>query len=127
MRILNLEDNAFKHHNIAKTLKNAFPNRVTVDWERDLASGLEKIEEQLQADEPYELIITDMWYPAHAGSGDSQSGEVLIREVADMDVKIPIILCSSVNYRYPEILGAVHYAEDSDWENELLALVRSLF
>ena len=34
------------------------------------------------------------------------------------NLDIPVILCSSINYRIPKILGTVHYANHTDWEND---------
>lgn len=63
---------------------------------------------------PYDLIITDMWYPEKPGGRDTDSGEALIKEVKERGWGIPIILCSSVNYHFPGILGSVHYSENED-------------
>ena len=67
-----------------------------------------------------------MWYPEYSGGQEAESGEKLINTVKENRWNIPIILCSSVNYRFPEILGSVHYSENEDWENILIQLVKQI-
>lgn len=124
MYILNLEDNAIKHNAITKALRST--GRVEMDWARNLADGIEKIQTQIENGRPYDLIITDMWYPEEAGSGDAQSGLKLIQLIQEKSWNIPIILCSSMNYQMPDILGSVHYAENKDWEMALKILVKTI-
>lgn len=50
----------------------------------------------------------------------------MIKEVRERGWDVPIILCSSVNYCYPGILGSIHYSEKEDWETELVKLIRKL-
>lgn len=126
MYILNLEDNVFKHNDIFKAISTCGCGKPDIEWVRNLEEGLERIQEQIAQKKPYDLIITDMWYPKRAGGSDHDSGEELIKTVQDNGWNIPIILCSSVNYRFPGILGAVHYSKNEDWEQELVALIKQL-
>lgn len=126
MYILNLEDNMYKHHDICKVLRGGRFGVVNIENVRNLEDGVERIEEQIESGHPYDCIITDMWYPERPGGGDAPSGEELIQMAKEKDWKIPIILCSSMNYRYPEIYGSVHYAKDEEWERDLLNLVKGL-
>lgn len=119
MKVLNIEDNVFKHSAICNTLKKVGVNSVA--WKRNLS---EAIEELTSATEPYDLVITDMWYPEYPGGPDAQSGKVFIEKYLEHKWNIKVILCSSVDYLWPDILGSIHYSEDSDWENELQALIR---
>lgn len=126
MRILNLEDNVFKHHDICKAIERGSFANLKIDCVGNLADGISKIEEAIDQEKPYDLIITDMWYPEKPGGSDNDSGEVLIKEVKEKGWDIPIILCSSVNYRFPGIFGSVHYSENEDWETELVKLIKKL-
>ena len=126
MYILNLEDNVYKHSDIKTALKSAGISNLEIDFVRNLEDGLWKIEEQSKANKAYDLIITDMWYPKEAGGEDEASGELLIARVREEKLNIPIILCSSVRYDFPGIVGTVHYGPNGDWESELVRLVKSV-
>lgn len=126
MYILNLEDNVFKHHDICKAVERGSFANLKIECVGNLADGLSKIEEAINQEKPYDLIITDMWYPEKPGGSDNDSGEALIKVVKERGWDIPIILCSSVNYRFPGILGSVHYSENEDWESEIVKLIKKL-
>lgn len=126
MYILNLEDNVFKHHDICKAIERGSFQNLRIDHVGNLKDGIERIKEQNEIEKPYDLIITDMWYPEMSGGGDSASGEKLIQIVNEQGLDIPVILCSSVKYRFPQILGSVHYAENEEWETEIIDLIKKL-
>lgn len=124
MKVLNIEDNAFKHNDICKVLKKC--GITEIDWARNLEDGVKRIETQIEKDVPYDVVITDMWYPAYPGGADAASGEELIRLSKEKGWNLGIILCSSVHYRINGILGSVHYSERSDWESEIVALINRM-
>lgn len=126
MHILNLEDNVFKHHDICRAIERGSFENLKIDCVGNLADGLSKIEGAISKGKLYDLIITDMWYPEKSGGADNNSGEILIKEVRERGWDVPIILCTSVNYCYPGILGSIHYSEKEDWETELVKLIRKL-
>lgn len=72
------------------------------------------------------MIITDMYYPGEPGGREEQSGDVLIDRVIKNKITIPVILCSSVNLKYPEIYGCVYYSRERNWEADMQKLVNSL-
>lgn len=126
MFVLNIEDDVFKHHNICKALRDGGFKDLHIECKGNLNDGIEIIEENNKIGKPYDLIITDMWYPESSGGREAESGEKLIKIAKDNGWNIPIILCSSVNYNYPGILGSVHYSENEDWENKMIHLVRKI-
>ena len=126
MYILNLEDDVCKHHKICTALKNGGLGIVTIARAKNLEDGIELIKTKNQQNQPYDLIITDMWYPEKDGGEEIKSGEKLIQTVKDNGWNIPIILCSSVSYRIPEILGVVHYSENGKWETSMTSLIKNL-
>ena len=65
-----------------------------------------------------------MYYPADEDRVDADSGNRLIEILKEKEVSIPIIICSTVRFRIPEILGVVHYSANADWERELLELLQ---
>ena len=123
MTILNLEDDIFKHHAICRAVEGGVSGRVQIDRAGNLEDGLRMLAEHEDKGQPYDLIITDMWYPEKGGGKDTDSGDALIRKLAESGRSIPVILCSTLSYSYPEILGTVHYSEREDWETELVRLI----
>ena len=124
--ILNLEDNVFKHHDICRVIEMGSFKNVKIDWVRNLTEGLNKIEEMNNNNTPYDVIITDMWYPLNDGGNDNNSGEMLISKSEELGWNIPIILCSTIRYRYSQILGEVYYSKNSNGEWELIDFLRQV-
>lgn len=120
MKVLNVEDTAIKHANIRKVLNQS--GITEIDWAKNLADGIAL----LQQPKVYDLVITDMYYPLESGGSEEEAGKILIGKMKEMQLNIPIIVCSSARYRIEEILGAVLYSEKNDWERQLKELVRSL-
>ena len=114
MRVLNIEDDTFKHHDICKALSGCGIKEV--EWSNNLADGWKQIKNSIDSNNPYDLIITDMYYPDEPGGREEQSGDVLIDRVIKNKITIPVILCSSVNLKYPE----------RNWEADMQKLVNSL-
>ena len=73
-------------------------------------------------------IIGVRWHNASGepGGREEQSGDVLIDRVIKNKITIPVILCSSVNLKYPEIYGCVYYSRERNWEADMQKLVNSL-
>ena len=113
MKILHFEDNAIKQFEVAKQ----FPANSVVDHVYNLSDGLVR----LPGD--YDLIVTDMWYPEYPGGKDNESGKVLINYIKEHNIAIPVIVVSSVDYKY-DVFGNVHYDKNEDWEEELRNLLR---
>lgn len=126
MRILNLEDSVFKHFDIKKAIENNFIRNIQIERIGNLKDGVSKIEESIQQGTPYDLIITDMWYPKNTGGSNTNSGDELIQIAMEKKWNIPIIVCSSISYSYPEILGYIHYSQNEDWETELVDLIKKI-
>lgn len=76
----------------------------------------EKLWEQIyHGENKIGLIVTDMQYPLKAGEAvDEEAGFKLIERMEKEKIDIPIIVCSSLNYRIPGILGGVWYNKLND-------------
>ena len=61
MRVLNIEDDTFKHNDICKALSEC--GIKDVEWSNNLADGWKQIKNSMDSNNPYDLIITDMYYP----------------------------------------------------------------
>ena len=79
MRVLNIEDDTFKHNDICKALSGC--GIKDVKWSNNLADGWKQIKNSIDSNNPYDLIITDMYYPGEPGGREEQSGDILIDRV----------------------------------------------
>ena len=62
-----------------------------------------------------DLIVTDMQYPLKTGGAvDEEAGFKLIERMKNERIEIPVIVCSSLNYSIPDILGSVWYSRLND-------------
>ena len=124
MRVLNIEDTPTKHRAIRDVLESC---RITdIDCERNLADGVARYKEALAAGNPYDLLITDMWYPPEKGVGEDRCGDKLVEMAIREHWDVPILVCSNQNYNYPEILGTLFYSENVDWEGQLRGYVEQI-
>lgn len=124
MRILNLEDSVTKHVKISDVVNSTGKHQI--DWVKNLEDGIEKIQKTQGTPKQYDLFISDMYYPKMQGGGDADSGMLFVEKMEDMGIKTPIIICSTVRFRMPNILGTVHFSENEDWESELRLLINSI-
>lgn len=105
-----VDDDVFKGADIRKALEfNGIRNVMTV-------RNQERLWEQLyHGEDKIDLIVTDMQYPLEAGEAvDEEAGLKLIERMGKEKIDIPVIVCSSLNYSIPNILGGVWYNELND-------------
>ena len=103
-RIINIEDSMGKHWDINRALSwNGYPN---AELASNAEQGLEMIENAIKEGNPYELLITDMYFSVH-GAESEEAGLYVIEELKKRNIQMPIIVCSSLNYNIPEITGCV--------------------
>lgn len=96
-----VDDDVFKGSDIRKALEfNGIRSIVTV-------RNQEKLWEQIcHGEDKIDLIVTDMQYPLGEGEAvDEEAGFKLIERMEKEKIEIPVIVCSSLNYRI--ILGSV--------------------
>ena len=119
MKVLHIEDAVIKHYEICKVMKKC--GVLEIDWVKTLEDALQMVREHKLE---YNLIVTDMYYPLTPGGDEAESGLIFIQKMEEMEIETPIIVCSSVPYRIPGILGSVHYSDKTDWEQQLCSLIR---
>ena len=107
-----VDDDVFKGIDIRKALEfNGVRNIMTV-------RNQEKLWEQIyHGEDKLDLVVTDMEYPLEAGkTPDTEAGVKLIERMKKEKIDIPVIVCSSGDYRnnIPDILGIVWYSERND-------------
>ncbi len=123
-RVLNIEDNMFKHSDIKKALKKV--GVVEVDLATNAEEGLRMIDTAIKEGKEYDLLITDMHFSVN-GQDRDEAGLYVIEELKKANIDIPIAVCSSVRYRIPEVLECIYYNERSgDLEGDIRSLIRRM-
>ena len=114
-RILNIEDKIGKHWDINRALD--FNGLPAADLAVNAETGLKMIEQALSAGNPYDLLITDMHFPVN-GVDNRSAGLYVIEELKRRAINLPVIVCSSRNYRIPEIAGCIFHnrSRDLSWD-----------
>ncbi len=104
------DDDVFKEINIRKALEfNGIRNITAVRNQKKLWEQIYHGEDKI------DLIVTDMQYPLEAGEAvDKEAGFKLIERMEKEKIRIPVIVCSSSNYKLSDILGSVWYNERND-------------
>lgn len=74
MRVLNIEDDTFKHNDICKALSGC--GIKDVEWSNNLADGWKQIKNSMDSNNPYDLTITDMYYPNEPGAAERNNQEM---------------------------------------------------
>lgn len=117
-----VDDDVFKGADIRKALEfNGVRNIMTV---RDQ----EKLWEQIyHGENKIDLIVTDMQYPLETGGTiDEEAGFKLIERMEKEKIDIPVIVCSSLNYSIPDILGNVWYSKLNDLKSNFKEMLGKL-
>ena len=77
--------------------------------------------------EVFDLAISDMHYPIRRGEiADWEAGEYFLKALAERNINLPVIICSTRNYRIPGAYGSVWFSDLSDWEMDLRNLINGL-
>lgn len=126
VKILNIEDDIFKHNDIRKALERC--GSYVVDLCDNMEDGLKCIEQAIDKGEPYGLIITDMHYPLSKGAAaDVNAGVRFINELKKRKINVPVIVCSSIRLTIPEAVGCVWYNPSRDLDDDFKELLEKIF
>ena len=109
-KVVVVDDDVFKGADIRKALEfNGIRNVMIVRNQEKLWNQIYHGEDKI------DLIVTDMQYPLEAGAAvDKEAGFKLIERMEKEKIDIPVIVCSSLNYSIPNILGCIWYNELND-------------
>lgn len=123
-RVINIEDNSFKYIAIKRALeKNGV---ITVEKAGNAEEGFAKIEQAVQEQNPYDLLITDMHFPAK-GEVDPKAGMYVIEELKRRGNNIPIVICSTRKYIVDGVEESIVYNERSrDVDGDIREMLRKL-
>uniref|UniRef100_UPI004056AD73 response regulator n=1 Tax=Agathobacter sp. TaxID=2021311 RepID=UPI004056AD73 len=127
-KVLNIEDTMTKHVAVLKALNKC--GIQSVDHATTAMEGLAKIELAIEEGNPYDLIVSDMYFPLFPGERDTQAGMYIIKELKNRKWNIPVVVCSSARFRIPEIVGCIYYDVfrgdlDADMR-EMVEIVRNM-
>ena len=123
MRVLNVEDNVIKHHNIKRALETLGIREVT--WVKNEYDAIKAVKDSIDSGGPFDLIISDMYFPLFPGSKeDENAGFTFIGELNDNNIDIPVIVCSSIRLSIPGILGCVYYSSNVVLDEEFKNLLK---
>lgn len=122
-KVLNIEDDYFKHNNIQRALKwNGINN---IDHAINAEEGIQKVLESIKSEKAYDLIVVDMHFKV-GGEYSSEAGMHVIQRLKSKGIEIPIIVCSSMNLMIPEVVGCIYYHETRDLNLDLKEMLREV-
>lgn len=120
-KVLNFEDLPSKHVAVRRALENCGVSYI--DHAENAVDGLDMIEAAIAEGKPYDLIVSDMYFPVSKGGMEVQAGMYVIEELQARGINIPVIVCSSARMVIPEIVGCIHY---NPYRNDLNADMREM-
>ena len=111
-RILYVEDNINKYMDISNLLKHTGIREIVH------VRNAEKAEEAVEkAEKPFDLFLFDMHFD-YFGEDDHEAGEKLMKLMRDKGYDVPVVFCSSQNWKVPGSVGNIFYVPTRDWEIE---------
>ena len=114
-RVLVVDDEVIKYMAIKKALEFNGIREIQIVGNQEAV--WEEIEKAEQRDEKFDLIVTDMHYPLREREEPNpDAGFILLDEMEKRGYQIPVIICSSLNFREPRALGCVWYRENESLE-----------
>lgn len=124
IKVLLLEDDVFKAQEVKRALDYCGIRKDQIIQAENQKAGLEILVRCREEGSPAGLIVTDMSYPLEAGlPEDENAGEKLIERLKEEQTEIPVILCSSIRYRIPEIAGCVWYNKLRDINQDFKKII----
>ena len=113
-RVLNFEDLPTKHVAVRRALE--YCGISNVDHVDNAVDGLDMIEAAIASGRPYDVIVSDMYFPISKGGSEVAAGMYVIEELEARGIDVPVIVCSSARMVIPDIVGCIHY---SPFRNDL--------
>lgn len=114
-KVLVADDEVIKYMAIKKALE--FNGIHDIQLVGNQEAVWEEIEKAEQSGKSFDLIVTDMHYPlSPMEKANPDAGFILLDEMEKRGYKIPVIICSSLNFRERRALGCVWYRENESLE-----------
>lgn len=115
-RVLNIEDTMSKHVAIRRSLGKCGVSDNIIEHATTAIEGLSKLDIAIEENNPYSLIVLDMYFPILPGERMTQAGMYVLEELKKRNLTLPVIICSSVRLYIPEVVGCIYYNE---WKGDL--------
>lgn len=115
-RVLNIEDTMSKHVAIRRSLGKCGVSDNIIEHATTAIEGLSKLDIAIEENNPYSLIVLDMYFPISPGERMTQAGMYVLEELKKRNLNLPVIICSSVRLYIPEVVGCIYYNE---WKGDL--------
>lgn len=115
-RVLNIEDTMSKHVAIRRSLGKCGVSDNIIEHATTAIEGLSKLDIAIEENNPYSLIVLDMYFPISPGERMTQAGMYVLEELKKRNLTLPVIICSSVRLYIPEVVGCIYYNE---WKGDL--------
>ncbi len=122
-KVLYIEDSIEKYMDVCGYLRRQ--GIPVIDSASDAEDAIRHIEDAAKAGEPYDLLISDMQFN-YFGADDREAGEKTMNLLRDKGYEIPVIFCSSENWKIPGAVGCIFYNPRRDWESEADALLKKV-
>ena len=123
-KVLNIEDLATKHVAIRRALEKC--GVPYIDHVDNAVEALDIIEAAIEDGKPYDLIVSDMYFPMTKGGMEAQSGMYVIEELQARGIKVPVIVCSSARMVIPEIVGCIHFSPRNDLDADMREMIETV-
>ena len=123
-KVLNIEDLPSKHAAVRRALERC--GIPYIDHVDNAVDGLDRIEAAIVEGKPYDLIVSDMYFPMSKGGMEVQAGMYVIEELSARGIDVPIIVCSSARMVIPEIVGCIHYSSRNDLDADMREMIEQI-
>ena len=121
--VLFIEDSTTKYMEVFRYLRRQ--DISNIEWVSNAEDAINHLEESTQKETPYDLIISDMHFD-YFGEDDREAGKKLMNLIHEKGYDIPIIFCSSQNWKIPGAVGNIFYNPRRYWEKEADELFKKI-
>lgn len=124
-KTLILDDDIYKTIDIQRALN--FCGITDIKTVSNQKSGMKYLYQCSEDNTPVNLIVTDMHYPLEAGAeADEEAGFKLVERLTEEGITIPVIICSSLNFKDERVLGTVWYNDMRDLNRDFKEVLDKL-
>ena len=110
--VLCIEDTIEKYMDVFRFLRNQNVKRI--EWATDAETAMNILSDSMN-NEPFDLILSDMHFNYY-GKEDQNAGVKLMYLMREQGYHIPIVFCSSQNWKIEGTLGSILYNPNRNWE-----------
>lgn len=123
-KVLNIEDLPTKHVAVRRALERC--GIPYIDHADNAVDGLDMVEAAIAEGKPYDLVVSDMYFPMSKGGMEVQAGMYVIEELQARGIDVPVIVCSSARMVIPEIVGCIHYSSRNDLDADMREMIEQI-